>query len=112
MLWRIYRALRPDGTFVCQFHWGSDNNNSSKIHKARKALAWLTLGNTSYEPGDMLWHKIEFIHGFLSQDELLVEFEAGGFEVLHLHVPEHKMRGGAVLKKNEKGNEHTDDRDI
>ncbi len=97
MLQRIYKTLRPGGFFVCQFHWGA--GKAPKVSQARKALAWLTLGNISYEPGDMLWHNIEFIHGFLSVEELTAEFEKSGFEVIHLSIPEQRVRGGAVLKK-------------
>jgi SAM-dependent methyltransferase len=99
MLRRIYKALRPGGFFICQFHWGAGKMHSSPVERARKAVAWLTLGNIPYEPGDMLWHNIEFIHGFLSIEELNSEFQKSGFEVTHLSIPEQRMRGGAVLKK-------------
>ena len=102
MLKRISKALQPDGFFICQFHWGSDKPYSSKKKIAGKILAWITLGNISYEPGDMLWHNIEFIHGFLSAEELKQEFYSGGCDIIHLYIPEQSMRGGAVLKKNEK----------
>ncbi len=99
MLRRIYKALRPGGFFVCQFHWSAGKMELSRGERARKAIAWLTLGNISYEPGDMLWHNIEFLHGFLSADELKTEFLNSGFEIAHLGIPEQRMRGGAVLKK-------------
>ncbi len=99
MLQRIYKALRPNGYFVCQFHWGGAKMHSGFMEWARKASAWLTLGNIAYEPGDMLWHNIEFIHGFLSEEELNSEFQQSYFDLLHLIIPENRMRGGAVLKK-------------
>ena len=101
MLRRIRRALRPGGHFVCQFHWGTQYQHSPKVELARRLVATLTLGNLSYEPGDMLWHNVEFIHGFLSEEELRSEFEAGGVEVIHLHTSDRMARGGAVLLKRE-----------
>ncbi|MFO7866210.1 MAG: class I SAM-dependent methyltransferase [Candidatus Aminicenantes bacterium] len=100
MLKRIRQALRPGGYFLCQYYWGADNFNSLKAEKAGKVLAWLTLGNISYEPGDMLWHDIEFIHSFSSKEDLQNEFASGGFDIIHLQIPEKKMRGGAVLRKS------------
>lgn len=97
MLRRVRRALRPGGHFLCQFHWGTQHQHSPKVELARRAVAYLTLGNLSYEPGDMLWHNVEFIHGFLSEDALRAEFEAGGFQVLHLQIREKWARGEAVL---------------
>jgi SAM-dependent methyltransferase len=101
MLRRIRRALRPGGYFVCNFHWGTQYQHSPKVELARRLVATVTLGNLSYEKGDMLWHNVEFIHGFLSEEELKSEFEAGGFEVVHLHVSDRMARGGAVLRKAE-----------
>ena len=59
-------------------------------------------GNLSYEPGDMLWGGVEFIHGFLSEAELRSEFAEGGFDITHLELPsaERGTRGGAVLRKH------------
>jgi len=101
MLRRVRRALRLGGHFLCQFHWGTQYQHSPKVELARRLVAYLALGNLSYEPGDMLWHNIEFIHGFLSEEELRSEFEAGGFEVVHLHISDRMARGGAVLLKRE-----------
>ena len=101
MLRRIRRGLRPGGHFVCQFHWGTQYQHSPKVELARRLVAYLTLGNLSYEKGDMLWFNIEFIHGFLSEEKLRSEVEAGGFEVIHLHISDRMARGGAVLLKRE-----------
>ena len=102
MLERICNALQPNGFLVCQFHWGANSHYSSKskTEKLRKALAWLTLGNISYEPGDMLWYNIEFIHSFTSLEELRTEFTAAGFEISQLNISNNKIWGGAVLKKD------------
>ena len=84
---------------MCQFQWGKTSGPSRKSELARKAIAFLTLGNLRYERGDMLWLKIEFVHAFFSEDEIRSEFRQGGFEVLHIHVPG-GIRGGAVLRKD------------
>ncbi len=101
MLQRIYRALKPGGYLACQFHWNTSRMPSPRVEKAGKVLAWLTLGNLSYERGDMLWHNIEFIHGFLSKEELTGEFNETGFELVCLEIEDRIMRGGAILKKPE-----------
>jgi 2-polyprenyl-3-methyl-5-hydroxy-6-metoxy-1,4-benzoquinol methylase len=98
MLKRIWKALRPEGFFVCQFHWDTKGGASPKVEFARKAIAFITLGNLWYEKGDMLWGGAEFIHGFSSEDELRREFQEGGFEVNYIHLPE-GIWGGAVLRK-------------
>jgi len=102
MLRRIRRALRPGGFFVFQFHWSAGDRRSRRLELARRVFAGLTLGNLSYEPGDMLWGGVEFIHGFLSEAELRSEFAEGGFDITHLELPsaERGIRGGAVLRKH------------
>ncbi len=67
----------------------------------RRAFALLTLGHRTYEPGDMLMHHIEFIHGFQSEDELRAEFTAGGFRVAYLRIDDPMPRGEMVLVKDE-----------
>ena len=98
MLRRIGKALRPDGYFVCGFRWDARGRVSPRGLRARKTIAWLTLGNLWYEPGDELSGGIEFIHAFSSEDQVRSEFEEGGFEVVHIHIPP-GLSGGAVLKK-------------
>ena len=99
MLRRICLALRPGGHFLCQFDWGTNDRDSRRGKLARRTVAVLTLGNLEHEPGDILWANNEFIHRFLSEEELRSEFAAGGFELLHLTVFDEMMRGGAVLRK-------------
>lgn len=98
MLRRIGQALRPGGYLVCGFRWDARSEFSHKGLWARKAVAYLTLGNLWYEPGDKLSGGIEFVHAFSSEEELRAEFEAGGFETLHVHIPR-GLSGGAVLEK-------------
>lgn len=99
MLKRIEKALRPGGYFICQFHWDIRGGFSPRVEFAKKAFACLTLGNLCYEKGDMLWHNIEFIHAFSSETGLRSEFQANEFELVHIHIPEQGIMGGAVLRK-------------
>jgi SAM-dependent methyltransferase len=99
MLKRISKALKPKGYFICQFHWDERLNDSPKGDFIRKILAFLTIGNLWYEKGDMLWHNIEFIHAFSSDQELRSEFKEAHFNVEHVQIPEETMKGCAVLIK-------------
>jgi SAM-dependent methyltransferase len=100
MLQRIGRALKPGGYFICQFCWATEDGPAHLWELARKIVAFLTLGNLWYEKGDTLSHNIEFIHAFSHEDEVRSEFVEGGFEVIHLHIAEEILIGGAVLKRN------------
>jgi SAM-dependent methyltransferase len=99
MLKKISDALKPKGYFICQFHWDARMNASPKGEFIRKILAFLTLGNLRYEKGDMLWHNIEFIHAFSSEQDLRSEFKEAQFNVEHIQIPEEVIKGGAVLIK-------------
>jgi len=99
MLERISKALKPEGYFVCQFHWDPRVNVSLKGEFIRRVVSFLTIGNLRYEKGDMLWHNLEFIHAFSSEQDLRSEFEEAHFNVEHVQIPEDHMRGGAVLMK-------------
>ncbi len=99
MLKRIGKALIPGGYFICQFRWDTKGGVSRIWELVRKVVAFLTLGNLWYEKGDTLPNNIEFIHAFSQEDEVRSEFAEGGFEVLHLHIAEEILLGGAVLRK-------------
>jgi len=99
MLQRIGKALIPGGYFICQFRWDTRDETSRIWELARKVVAFLTRGNLWYEKGDTLSSNIEFIHAFSQEDEVRSEFAEGGFEVLHLHIAEEILIGGAVLRK-------------
>ncbi|MFH0845430.1 MAG: class I SAM-dependent methyltransferase [Pseudomonadota bacterium] len=99
MLRRIRKALEPGGYFICQFRWDTRGGPSHRGALARKAAAFLTVGNLQYEPGDMLWGNAEFVHAFSSEDALRWEFTEGGFEVVLIQISNEMMMGGAVLKR-------------
>jgi SAM-dependent methyltransferase len=101
LLRRLKQALRPEGYFICTFVWLEPKAVSALAAFVRKIFAWLTRGNLSYEPGDRLWQKEEFMHSFSSEADLRSEFEAGDFTVLHLVTPgpgsNPDYEGGALL---------------
>jgi len=98
MLKRIRKALEPGGYFICQFLWDIEGGPSRGRVLARKAVAFLSLGNLQYEAGDRLWGQGEFIHAFSSRDALKMEFFEAGFEVEFVRISEEMMMGGAVLR--------------
>lgn len=98
MLRRIRKTLKPGGVLVCSFHWDPRARVSRRKERLMKAVAWLTLGNTGFESGDILFGTIEFRHAFSTEEDLRSEFATGGFEVLYLTIFDRMMRGGAVLR--------------
>jgi ubiquinone/menaquinone biosynthesis C-methylase UbiE len=94
---RIRATLKSEGYLVCSFHWQPQAQKRGGSIE-RKIIAWLTLGNTGYENGDILFGMGEFRHAFASEAELHAEFLEGGFDVVHLAIFDELLRGGAVLK--------------
>jgi len=100
MLRRVCRALKQGGYFAFQFQWDTHPQFSPKGALLRRIIAWLTLGNLSFESGDMLWCNVEFIHAFSSESDLRAEFAAGEFDVAWLNIPTVMSgRGEALLQK-------------
>jgi SAM-dependent methyltransferase len=99
MLRQIGKALKPDGYLASSFYWMPQARVGRRRELLLRAVAWLTLGNTEYENGDILFGTIEFRHAFSAEDDLRSEFTAGGFEVMHLMIVDRMSRGGAVLRK-------------
>lgn len=97
MLQRIRRALAPGGWLVVSFHFDPDARVSAKMDRLRRLFARLTFGNLGYQNGDILFGTLEFRHSFADEAELRAEFDASGFETLHLAVFDGMMRGGCVL---------------
>lgn len=103
MLKQIRNILKPGGVLVVSFHWQPDAYHNSKYVWMYKLVAWLTLGNTGYENGDILFGTLEFRHAFSTEQDLYAEFHAGGFEMpgMCLFIYDGAIRGGAVLRKRE-----------
>lgn len=102
VLKRIRLALKPHGYVICQFFCNCKNVFSPKVEFLRKIFAFFTLGNLWYEKGDLLWNNVEFIHCFMSEQELLYEFKAGGFEISYINFPGDKIMGEAILIHRQK----------
>ncbi len=99
MVRRIARALKPGGLFLCQFHWCAGPRPPGKNLMARRIVAACTMGNLSYEPGDMLWGNAEFVHAFSSRETVKSEIEEGGLSVVSVLTDRTPTRGGAVCVK-------------
>jgi SAM-dependent methyltransferase len=97
MLERIVRSLQPGGRFICQFLFSEEREFRPGWEFFRRVVSWLTWGHRSYERGDRLAGGVEFAHYFASAAEVRSEFEAAGFRVVRLDLPEEGPRGGAVL---------------
>jgi SAM-dependent methyltransferase len=97
MLKRLSRALKPEGYFICQFHWQTGSGFTPKVEIFRKLFAWLTLGNLSYEKGDNLWGNVEFAHTFSSEQALMEEFASGGFQLVEMRLDPNAMESCALL---------------
>lgn len=99
MVRRIARALKPGGLFLCQFHWCSDPVPRGRGGVVRRAIAACTLGNSSYEEGDILWLNVEFVHEFSSEGTIRSELEEGGLSVLRIRTDLASIGGDAVCRK-------------
>ena len=99
MVQRIARALKPDGLFLCQFHWRAAPRALGKGGVVRRVIAACTLGNLAYEPGDKLWLNVEFVHEFASEDALRSELAEGGLAVVRIKTDQ-TPRGRAVCRKS------------
>jgi SAM-dependent methyltransferase len=101
MVKRITHALKPGGLFICQFQWGTTNQQpTGKGAFLRRSIAKCTLGNLAFEEGDMLWQKIEFVHVFSSQDAIRSELEEGNLSVVRIQTFTTDIRGSAVCRKD------------
>lgn len=98
ILKRIQKTLKPNGYFVCQFHFDFTMMFYPKIEFLKKLFAFFTFGNFQYERGDMLWGNTEYIHTFISKDSLKQEFENSGFHIIDMFLPDNTVRGGAILR--------------
>jgi SAM-dependent methyltransferase len=89
----IADSLKAEGYVLCSFSLDTACKPNALAEFVRKFVAVVTLGNRWYETGDRFTGR-EFIHTFLSFDEIKTEFVQSGFEVLYLDES-----GKALLKK-------------
>jgi len=99
MVRRIYETLKPGGYFLCQFHWDPKAVSSHKLILLRRLIAFLSMGNLSYESGDLLWLNVEFLHAFSSEDLIRSELEEGGFTSVNVKINPSNPRAGAICQK-------------
>lgn len=99
MLRILIQALRPGGVFVCQFHRDRKVIPSKRGVFIRRLIALITLGNLEYEPGDILWGNVEFLHAFSSEIEVRDELKEAGFVVENPVGEDVSMRGSVVTTK-------------
>ena len=100
LLKRMQLLLKPGGVALCQFYYNFNFQSGDTKEVMKRIFSYITFGNLGYERGDMLWGNVEFIHLFLTREELVSEFEAAGFEAVKMYFQEHSLRGAALLKVN------------
>ena len=96
LLKRVRDILTPQGYFLCQFFYEEHHTSYRWAEWVRQAVAFVSQGYLTYEPGDALFGGREFLHFFNSQEELTGEFAAGGFQVVDLYLSGNLS--GAVLQ--------------
>jgi SAM-dependent methyltransferase len=99
LLKKISELLKPGGLALVVFVLNPQSEASPKSDVLMKLIARLTLGNRDYETGDMLRFDSEFLHAFVSVEELKAEALRAGLEVIDLEVEEGRAFAGAVLRK-------------
>ena len=97
LLERVRKGLKIGGVFVCQF-WYEKTNPRKGPETFKKVLAYLSLGNISYEQGDRLWYDREFQHCFSDETELRKEFTEAAFQIEKLVVKPEARQGFAILR--------------
>ena len=96
----LRRSAGENAIDVCNqpFHCGGEPLDARR-EWFKRAFAYFTLGDLTYEPGDMLWANIEFVHRFQSEAKVRAEFIAAGSTGLDLRVYAGEVRGDAVLRR-------------
>lgn len=101
MLRKINEGLKPRGCLVCQFRVDQRVIPTKKGIMLRRIIAAITFGNLKYEPGDILWQNVEFIHAFPSEFSIQSELDEGGFSN-HIFVSDNvQYFSGAVCFKGD-----------
>jgi SAM-dependent methyltransferase len=97
---KISSLLKPDGYLACQFMWlGRIKLYPWPVEMLRRTLSLVTLGNLSYESGDVLWKNVEFTHLFTSEQELKNEFLEVGLIIKYFNTNDNTHRGEILLHK-------------
>jgi len=99
LLKKIQSSLIPGGYFISEFMWKKAPEYPAAVRLARKLFAILTLGNFSFEEGDLLWDNEQFIHVFFSESTVRAEFEEAGFDIIEMFIQRESLKGGTVLRK-------------
>jgi hypothetical protein len=95
------KLLKNKGYLLCTFSFDETYNISSPLREfAKKALAFMTLGNLWYEKGDIISRGFEFLHVFSSVEELAFEVESGGFEIVKISISKRPMAWSLALLIN------------
>jgi SAM-dependent methyltransferase len=87
VLRRLRAALSPGGLVLITFALGPPYPNELRLLPLRRALAWLTWGNTGIQPGDQVRDLGDFHHCFQSEAEVEGEAREAGFRVVQLRSP-------------------------
>lgn len=100
MLRRIWKSLKTGGEFACQFYYDPFVRPKPVVENARKLVGYLSLGNSSYQTGDMILGGLQFIHAFKSEQEVREEFDQTAFRLCYLDLSSSRKRGEAILEKS------------
>lgn len=103
MLGRMHEIIRPGGYLLCQFYWKSKHEFRVATEVVKKMTAWITLGYTEYETGDMMNGNTEFLHAFHDKNALLSELRESGFKPIRFLIFQNGFFGGALLQKPANG---------
>jgi len=96
MAWRIARALKPGGLFVCH---SAGHGAARESWVCGRAVAACTLGNLAYEAGDTRGRISSSCHQFASEDAVRSELEEGGFPCCASRQTD-THRSGAVCRRS------------
>ena len=103
MLRRIKQTMVRDGCLAVSFHFDPQVQYSARVDRFFRTVALLTVGNTNYQNGDILFGTLEFRHAFANEEELRSEFAESGLTLADMRIFHNKQRGGALLVKTSGG---------
>ena len=97
LLQKLSGYLKPGGQFAGFFHY--QEVPSGLQWRLRKLMAYIFLGNTGYEKGDMLWLNLEFMHAFEKEEELGEEISGLGLKLERCDFEKEGFLGAMLLSK-------------